>query len=181
MAMESPRTVVAIMVARALEQVVHHHTALRSHMYSGSLSLAQCLWLVVAAAGAALVLRRARSKRAGARSGLKPLPPGPSKLPVLGNLLTLVSSSNPHQELHRLAQRYGPVMSLRLGSKQALVVSSPEMAKEVLRTLDREFANRPPTATKQTLAYGDYSLGFASYTPHYQFLRSASQSIHCVS
>ncbi|KAJ0786059.1 putative cytochrome P450 [Helianthus annuus] len=73
---------------------------------------------------------------------LLPLPPGPPGLPIIGNLHEL-DTSNFADYLWRLSKRYGPLMSLRLGRVQTLVVSSAEMAKEVLKTKDLIFCNRP--------------------------------------
>uniref|UniRef100_A0A0D3G3M7 Uncharacterized protein n=1 Tax=Oryza barthii TaxID=65489 RepID=A0A0D3G3M7_9ORYZ len=50
---------------------------------------------------------------AGRTSDLR-LPPSPFGLPILGHLHLLTPL--PHQALHRLAARHGPLLYLRLGS-----------------------------------------------------------------
>ncbi|GLJ32226.1 hypothetical protein SUGI_0648610 [Cryptomeria japonica] len=55
------------------------------------------------------------------------LPPGPSGWPILGNLLQL--GKRPHESLYALSHKYGPLMTLRLGMRTVVVVSSPAMAK----------------------------------------------------
>ncbi|CAO2038302.1 unnamed protein product [Urochloa humidicola] len=70
------------------------------------------------------------------------LPPGPLPLPVVGNLLT-VGRGSPHRSLARLAARHGPLMSLRLGAVNAVVVSSPDAAREVLQRHNADLADRP--------------------------------------
>lgn len=59
------------------------------------------------------------------------LPPGPWGLPVLGSLLRL-SPTEPYRSLSRLAERYGPVYSVRLGHVLTVVISDPKIAREAL-------------------------------------------------
>jgi 4-hydroxyphenylacetaldehyde oxime monooxygenase len=89
------------------------------------------------------------------------LPPGPARLPVLGNLLQL--GALPHRSLRDLARRHGPVMMLRLGAVPAVVVSSPEAAQEVLRTHDADCCSRPSSPGPMRLSYGYKDVAFAPY------------------
>ena len=68
-------------------------------------------------------------------------PPGPTGFPVIGNLLQV--GPKPHQSLSALANAYGPLMSLRLGSVTVVVASSPATAKEILQKNDQSFPTRP--------------------------------------
>ncbi|KAI3762737.1 hypothetical protein L1987_53178 [Smallanthus sonchifolius] len=98
------------------------------------------------------------------------LPPGPPGLPVIGNLHQL-DTSNFLDYLWRLSKRYGPLMSLYLGNVQTLVVSSVEMAKEVLQTKDLIFCNRPLLTGPQKLSYNNKYMGFSPYNEYWRETR----------
>jgi flavonoid 3'-monooxygenase len=97
------------------------------------------------------------------------LPPGPPGWPIIGNLLQL--GDRPHESLFCLAQKYGALMSLKLGNKLTVVVSSPSMAKEVLKTNDQTFSSRSVTVAARTFAYQGATLVWIPYGPQWRFLR----------
>ncbi|XP_026429032.1 cytochrome P450 71A1-like [Papaver somniferum] len=97
------------------------------------------------------------------------LPPSPPKLPIIGNFHQL--GTLPHRNLRDLSNKYGPLMILNLGSASTLVVSSPEMAKEVTKTHDIVFANRPPTKGAKKLLYNCTDIGFAPYGEYWREVR----------
>jgi len=99
----------------------------------------------------------------------KRLPPGPFPLPIIGNLHLL--GQLPHQALAALSLKFGPLMSLRLGSALTLVVSSPDMAKEFLKIHDLLFASRPPTAAANYFWYNCTDVGFAPYGDYWREVR----------
>ncbi|KAK4339114.1 hypothetical protein RND71_040576 [Anisodus tanguticus] len=74
------------------------------------------------------------------QSKSRKLPPGPTGLPIIGSLLKL--GSKPNQSLAELAKIYGPLMTLKLGSLTTIVVSSADVAKEILHKHDETFSAR---------------------------------------
>ncbi|XP_059299290.1 geraniol 8-hydroxylase-like isoform X2 [Lycium ferocissimum] len=68
------------------------------------------------------------------------LPPGPTGLPIIGSLLEL--GPRPNRSLAELAEIYGPLMTLKLGSVTTIIASSPETAKEILQIHDKTLSAR---------------------------------------
>ncbi|KAL0344933.1 UNVERIFIED_CONTAM: cytochrome [Sesamum radiatum] len=99
-----------------------------------------------------------------------PYPPGPPGLPFIGNLHQF-DTSTPHIYLWRLSKKYGPVMSMKIGSKPVLVVSSPRIAKEVLKTHDLVFSSRPRVLGQYKLSYNCSDVAFAPYSDSWRELR----------
>jgi cytochrome P450 len=86
------------------------------------------------------------------RRGKGRLPPGPTGLPLVGSLLSL--DPELHVYFARLADRYGPIFSIRLGSKLGVVVTSPSLAREVLREQDLAFSGRDVPDAARSISYG---------------------------
>ncbi|XP_040847783.1 cytochrome P450 2C2 isoform X2 [Ochotona curzoniae] len=69
------------------------------------------------------------------------LPPGPTPLPILGNLMQ-VDLKDLSTSLTNLAKVYGPVFTVYLGMKPTVVVHGYEAVKEALIDLGQELSGR---------------------------------------
>lgn len=98
------------------------------------------------------------------------LPPSPPKLPVIGHLHHLVGGL-PHHALTRVCDRYGPVLHLRLGEVSAVVISSREAAREVLKAQDPACADRPDSIGSKIMWYDYADLAFTPYGEHWRQMR----------
>lgn len=102
--------------------------------------------------------------------GSRNLPPGPIQWPIVGSLLS-VGFQYRHRTFAELAKRYGPLMHLRLGASDILVISSPELAMEVLKTKDAEWSSRPLGSAGKYIGFDFHSLNFSPSGPHWRHLR----------
>lgn len=100
----------------------------------------------------------------------KQRPPGPWRLPFIGSIHHLLTSQ-PQATLRDLAQKHGPVMYLRLGQVDTVVVSSPGVAQVVLRDKDINFASRPYLLATEIIGYGGHDFAFAPYGAYWRALR----------
>ncbi|KAL9329684.1 hypothetical protein ACSQ67_004687 [Phaseolus vulgaris] len=104
----------------------------------------------------------------------KRLPPGPKGFPILGSLHLL--GAKPYRDLHQLAQKYGPIMHLRLGFVPTIVVSSPHAAQLFLKTHDLIYASRPPLEVANYISWGQRNLAFAQYGSYWRSTRKMCTS-----
>ncbi|KAG9454530.1 hypothetical protein H6P81_007434 [Aristolochia fimbriata] len=126
------------------------------------LAVAVAAWYVVLVAKAAW-----SSNKLGRRSAK--LPPGPQGVPVLGNLPFL--DRNLHHHLTKLAKTYGPIMSLRLGRRLCVVVSSPSVAKELLKEQDAIVSNHDVPTAALVLPNGLHGLAWSPHGQQWRTLR----------
>uniref|UniRef100_A0ACD5V0G8 Uncharacterized protein n=1 Tax=Avena sativa TaxID=4498 RepID=A0ACD5V0G8_AVESA len=116
---------------------------------------------------AAAVLAIAVAKLTGKRFRL---PPGPSGAPIVGNWLQVGDDLN-HRNLMGLAKRFGEVFLLRMGIRNLVVVSSPELAKEVLHTQGVEFGSRTRNVVFDIFTGNGQDMVFTVYGDHWRKMR----------
>ncbi|XP_030447095.1 cytochrome P450 CYP82D47-like isoform X1 [Syzygium oleosum] len=134
----------------------------------GSLNFTNLVGVLVILALSFLVLWRSRSSSS---SKLKTAPEAAGAWPVIGHLPILAKSKLPHKTLASMADEFGPIFALRLGSFPVVVVSSSEIAKECFTKHDVAFSSRSRLLFFEILGY-DYALfAFAPYGPYWREVR----------
>ncbi|CAN1169648.1 Desmethyl-deoxy-podophyllotoxin synthase [Linum perenne] len=76
-----------------------------------------------------------------------------------------------HRRLADLAGRYGPLMHLKLGETSNVIVSSPELAKEFMKTHDLNFATRPYLPSADVVFYNARDIAFGAYGEYWRQMR----------
>ncbi|XP_034674166.1 cytochrome P450 CYP82D47-like isoform X1 [Vitis riparia] len=109
-----------------------------------------------------------RRSRAGKR---RIAPEAAGAWPIIGHLHLLGGSQLPHVTLGTMADKYGPVFTIRLGVHRALVASSWEMAKECLTTNDQVASSRPELLASKHLGYNYAMFGFSPYGSYWREVR----------
>ncbi|CAN7110330.1 unnamed protein product, partial [Brassica rapa subsp. narinosa] len=135
------------------------------------ISISLCFATILAFLFLKQVLKRATTSN-------RNLPPSPRRLPVIGNLHQL--SLHPHRSLRNLSHRYGPLMLLHFGRVPIIIVSSADIAHDVMKTHDLKFANRPKTKAVDIIMNGGRDLAFSSYGEYWRQMKSLC-SIHLLS
>ncbi|GAB4860204.1 cytochrome P450 [Ancistrocladus abbreviatus] len=115
----------------------------------------------------AVVLAITISKLRGRRFKL---PPGPVPVPIFGNWLQVGDDLN-HRNLAEMAKKFGDVFLLRMGQRNLLVVSSPELAKEVLHTQGVEFGSRTRNVVFDIFTDKGQDMVFTVYGEHWRKMR----------
>ncbi|KAM9601427.1 cytochrome P450 1B1 [Trichechus inunguis] len=100
-------------------------------------------------------------------------PPGPFAWPLIGNAAAVGPA--PHLSFARLAQRYGDVFQIRLGSCPVVVLNGERAIHQALVQQSVAFADRPPFASFRVVSDGR-SLAFGRYSENWKVRRRAAYS-----
>ncbi|EEF42493.1 cytochrome P450 89A2 [Ricinus communis] len=106
----------------------------------------------------------------------KRLPPGPPTVPILGNLLWLLKFSKNFSSieplLRQLRAKYGPVVTLYLGSRPSIFITTHEAAHRALVQTGSLFASRPPALTTSSIFFSNqHTVSTAPYGALWRLLR----------
>lgn len=102
------------------------------------------------------------------------LPPGPPGYPIVGNLFQVARSGKQFFQYTRedLIPKYGPILTLKMGTRTMIIISSAELAKEALIDKGQVFANRPRENPTRTIFSCDkFTVNASYYGPVWRSLR----------
>ncbi|XP_077147760.1 cytochrome P450 2K1-like [Ranitomeya variabilis] len=85
----------------------------------------------------------------------KDFPPGPSPLPIIGNILKIMKSK-PHKAFVELSKTYGNIFSIQVGLAKMVVLCGYDIIKDALINHGEKFIDRPVTTlfSKTTKNHG---------------------------
>ncbi|KAL3455651.1 cytochrome P450 [Aspergillus heterothallicus] len=70
------------------------------------------------------------------------LPPGPRPLPIIGNMHQIPATA-PWANLRQWAKQYGPIITVRQGSRTIILVSTRKVARDLLEMRAATYSSRP--------------------------------------
>ncbi|WOG96461.1 hypothetical protein DCAR_0415796 [Daucus carota subsp. sativus] len=96
-------------------------------------------------------------------------PPGPPAWPLVGNIFDL--GTMPHQDFYKLRPKYGPVLWLKLGLVDTMVIQSAKAAAELFKNHDAAFSDRQVPDALTACKYNQGSLAMGTYGPYWRTIR----------
>ncbi|XP_022083647.1 cytochrome P450 2U1-like [Acanthaster planci] len=130
----------------------------------GDLYLNMTTLLVAVGTLAAYVLYRSTRRPAG-------FPPGPTALPLVGNIPLFYFAKHPKQAFLDLSKKYGAIVSLKFASGDVVLLNTFDVVKEALVKKAAVFAGRPATYSVGLLTEGFKDIVFSTYGPQWRYQR----------
>ncbi|KAI3767301.1 hypothetical protein L2E82_17396 [Cichorium intybus] len=107
----------------------------------------------------------------GNKSKITEPPQAKGRWPVMGHLHLLGGPELPHRVLGAMADKYGPIFTIKLGVHNALVVSNAQLAKECFTTNDKVLASRPKSMAVEHMGYNYAIFALAPYGDYWRQVR----------
>ncbi|XP_050207706.1 cytochrome P450 CYP82J17-like [Mercurialis annua] len=102
----------------------------------------------------------------------KLVPEVPGGLPIIGHLHLLgAGEKSLARALSEMADKHGPIFSLRLGVYPTVIVTDHKGLKDCFTINDKVIAFRPPSVQGKIIGYDNAALGFAPYGTYWRNMR----------
>ncbi|KAJ4720639.1 Cytochrome P450 [Melia azedarach] len=113
-----------------------------------------------------LLSRRTKSKRVN-------LPPAPPGWPIVGNIFQVAHSGKPFfKYVEDLLPKYGPIFTLKMGTRTMIIISDAKLAHEALIEKGVVFATRPrENPTRTIFSCNKFTVNAALHGPVWRSLR----------
>ncbi|XP_075057406.1 cytochrome P450 2K1-like [Mixophyes fleayi] len=89
----------------------------------------------------------------------KNFPPGPTPLPIIGNMHT-IDMAKPHNTFIELSKKYGSIFRVQLGLEKMVILCGYDTVKDALINYAEEFSERPDSPLFAEASQG-YGVAFA--------------------
>ncbi|PIA25242.1 hypothetical protein AQUCO_12200018v1 [Aquilegia coerulea] len=101
------------------------------------------------------------------------LPPGPPGWPLVGNFFQVARSGKSFfQYVQDMRQKYGPIFTLKMGTRTMIFITSADLVHEALIEKSQIFASRPAeTPTRTIFSCDKFTVNSAVYGPVWRSLR----------
>ncbi|KIJ57779.1 hypothetical protein HYDPIDRAFT_34800 [Hydnomerulius pinastri MD-312] len=118
-----------------------------------------------------LTLKSLIRKRRENPAGL-PLPPGPPRLPIVGNLFGVKDLGRQWLTYADWSKKYGDLLYVEIFGQKLLVLNSEKVAEELLDKRSQNYSDRPQVPMV-TLMGWEFNVGFLQYGPSWRKHRKA--------
>nr|XP_043608434.1 demethylepipodophyllotoxin synthase-like [Erigeron canadensis] len=106
------------------------------------------------------------------RAGKIRVPEASGSWPIIGHLHLLAGSKvPPHKLFGSMADKFGPIFTIKLGVHRTLIVSNSEVAKECLTTNDRVFSSRPKAMASEVMGHNYANFALAPSGQYWRDIR----------
>ncbi|KAI9566868.1 CyP450 monooxygenase [Boletus coccyginus] len=123
--------------------------------------------LIIAFLSARNLLRKRKDNPAGL-----PLPPGPPRLPIVGNLFGIKDLGAQWLTYAEWSKQYGDLLYLEILGQKILVINSEKVAEDLLDKRSQNYSDRPQVPMV-TLMGWEFNVGFIPYGPSWRKHRKA--------
>ncbi|KAE9617670.1 putative cytochrome P450 [Lupinus albus] len=102
-----------------------------------------------------------------------PFPPGPTHIPIITPIIWLTKSvSQIEAILKNLHTKYGPIVTLRIGSRPSIYINDRSLAHQILIQNGSVFSDRPITLpSEKILTSNQHNINSCSYGTTWRILR----------